>query len=111
MGEEHDRDRIAGLPRALDHGRRCRNDDVDIRADKFGRQRGHLLDTVGPAEHEYDVLAFGVAELAQAVPQRLHSAHPGGSRPEVKKADLCGFCGLLRARRERPRRRHAAERG
>jgi hypothetical protein len=52
MGEEHDRNRIGGLPRGLNHGRRRPNYDIDIQADQFGGQFGHLPDAVGPAEHE-----------------------------------------------------------
>ena len=60
-----------------------REDDVGIRADQLGRQLRQLVDRFRPPELNENVLAFDVAELAQAGPQRRDpvGASSGGTKP------------------------------
>jgi hypothetical protein len=97
--------RLAGS----NHGRRRREDDVDVHAHQFGRELRQLLYRLRPAKLDDDVLALDVAEVAQARPQRLHPARASRSGPEIQVSDPSDFCRLLRARRVRPRRRRATE--
>ena len=71
MDGEHDGDRLGRLSGGLHLGRRHREDDVDIHADQLGRQLRQLLDRFRPPELDDNVLAFDIAEFAQAGPQRL----------------------------------------
>src|SRR5262249_55020685 len=61
--------------------------------------------------HQNDVGALGVAALVQALAKRVDK-RPRLGRVELadhQQADAPDFCWLLRARRERPRRRRTAE--
>ena len=101
---------LGRLPGRLDHGRRRREDDVDIHAHQFGRESRELLDRIRPAKFNDEVLALDPSEIAQARPLCLHPARSGGSGPEIEITDVNDFCRLLRARRERPHRQAAEQR-
>src|SRR5262249_10648946 len=90
-------------------GRRRREDDVDIHADQFGREFRQLLDAFRPAELNDNVLALDVAVIAQSRPQRLDPTCRSRSGGETQEPDARDLRRLLRTRRERPRRRRAAE--
>src|SRR5262249_53786294 len=66
-----------------------------------------LLDALRPAELDDNALALDVAEIAQPRPQRFHLARSRGSGGEMQIPDPSNLCRLC-ARRERPRRRRAA---
>ena len=109
MDGEHDGDRFGRLPGGLDLGRRSREDDVDIHADQLGRKFRQLVDLFRPPELNDNVLALDIAEVAQARPQCLHPwrvSRGGGGTEEADPSNRR----LLRARRERPRRRAAEKR-
>src|SRR5215831_2499298 len=77
-----------------------------MHADKLSRQRGQLIDVLRPLPFDDDVGAFDVAEVTQARPQPLTC---GTLEGKTKKPDGPQLRRLLRARRERPRSRTAAE--
>src|SRR5262245_24343798 len=64
--------------------------------------------TIGPTIFDRDVLAFDVATFAQTLSKRIEIVGIRRSRRAVEKPDD-GDPRLLRPRRERPRRRGAAE--
>jgi hypothetical protein len=64
---KHDGDRLRCLSCWLNHRRIHREDDVDIHTHKFGDELRELLSAVGPSELDDNVLALGVAEVAQAL--------------------------------------------
>jgi hypothetical protein len=56
------------LSGGLDHGRRRREDDVNVHAHKFGRESRKLVNVIGPSKFNDDILALHPAEVAQAGP-------------------------------------------
>src|SRR5262245_26374622 len=107
---EHDGDR-----RRCILGRKCCgeasgcDDHRDLPANKLGRKVGESLHLLGPAVVDRHVLALDIAGFFEALAK---SAQPLGNhfrRSDLEKPDH-RHRRLLRARRERPRRRHAAER-
>jgi hypothetical protein len=62
------RDRLGRLSGGLHLSRRSREDDVDIHANQLSRQLRQLVDRFRPPELDDNVLAFDIAELAQAGP-------------------------------------------
>src|SRR5262249_13288035 len=105
---KHDWDRLGALPGGLHLGRRHREDDVDIHAEELRYQPGQLIGRFRPPELDGNVLAFDIAELAQAGAQRLDPVRISRCRTMSQEADVRDFC-VLRTRYERPRSRRAAE--
>ena len=113
MGREHYGDRRGQVPDRPDLRRGRREDEVDRQAHQLGGHLRQLVDRCREPELNDQVLAFDIAEVAQAGPQRLDSASVsrGGTQPqEPEPRDLAR---RLRARRQRPRHRgrRAAEQG
>src|SRR5262249_50631139 len=65
--------------------------------------------TIRPAVFEPHILTFDVPGFFQALMNRRHILHVRRGRRRAKKPDHW-HCGLLRARRDRPRRRAAEQR-
>src|SRR5262249_15228110 len=83
-----------------------RDDDGNTLANQIGRQTWQSVELVlGPAVFDRDVLAFGIACLLQSLQK---SARSLGRRHRAEKADY-RHRRLLRAYRERPRRRCASK--
>jgi len=108
MVGEHNGDRLGRLARGLDHGRSRREDDVDIHAHQFGREFGQLLDPVRPTELDCNFV-IRIAGLTQSLTDCSYQVSRLFSSRWSEKSDDWNRL-LLRARRERPRRRAANER-
>ena len=68
------------------------------------------FDALCPTELDVNVLAFDVTQFSKPHPQCLHAGRGSSSGAERQVADTRYFGRLLlRARRERPRRRRATE--
>ena len=80
MGGKHNWDRLGRLLGSLHVGRRHREYDVNIHADQVGRQLRQLVNRFRPSELNDNILAFDMAELAQADPRRLD---PASSRRQI----------------------------
>ena len=50
---------------------------------QFGGEARKLVNVVGPAKFNHDIFALDPAEIAQARPQRLHSARASGRGREI----------------------------
>src|SRR5262249_29906980 len=86
-----------------------RDDHCDLSVNQFGRQLRQSVDLIlGPAVFDGRVLALDVADLLYALAELAHAVRQPVRRPAVEKSDH-RHRRLLRARRERPRRRRAAE--
>src|SRR5262249_19168313 len=104
-----DRDALRCTLRGADRSGAANYDDINLRPQQVADQRGYRVDIVPVmAKLVGDVAPFDITKVA-------HPAHEflaewivaGGSRPDVP--DTRRLPRLLRACRERPRRRHAAE--
>jgi hypothetical protein len=115
-GGETKLDGIAARRNDDRQGRHCGLHGTDLNIDRAGKDHSHLTAneiggqlrkpielSVCPAEFDRYVLAFDIAGFVQAAPERGHEMRVGSGRPSAEKADHR----LLRARRERPRRRAA----
>src|SRR5262245_22925966 len=102
MDGEYNGYRFGRLSSSLDHGRRLREDNVNIDADELGREACELVDILCPSKLQDDVLAVDVAELPQSAAQGLQPARLGRRRGKTKEADARDRR-LLRPRRQRPR--------
>src|SRR6516164_986356 len=92
-------------------GGRCinRGDYVHSLATEFSRQsRQSFVAVVGPAVFDYQVFALDIADLAKPFTKSEHQARVGLCRGGMKKSNHRSRR-LLRARRERPRRRTAKQ--
>src|SRR5262249_61815860 len=79
-------------------------------ANQFGREHWHSIDlTLGPAVFDRHVLALDIAALLEALAERAQVACRRVWRSAVKEPNH-RHRGLLRARRERPRRRAGQQR-
>jgi hypothetical protein len=86
-----------------------RGDDGHPRLDEIGsHRRQSIVSTVGPAIRDRDIPALNETCLAEASAVRSYLTRETFRRPAVEKADH-RHRRLLRARRERPRCRNAAE--
>src|SRR5438132_2622705 len=104
-----DRDALRCALRGADRSGAADYDDIDLRPQQIADQRGYRFDIITiMAKLVGDVAPFDITEVA-------HPAHEflaewivaRGSGPDVP--DTRRFARLLRARRERPRKRRAAE--
>src|SRR5262245_34121126 len=105
-----DRDALRCALRGADRSGAADYDDIDLRPQQIADQRGYRFDIIAKmAKLVGDVAPIDITEVA-------HPAHEflaewivaRGSRPDVR--DTRRLPGLLRARRERPRRRAAEQR-
>src|SRR5262249_16253571 len=110
MSSEHYWDRIGHLSSYLNLSRRRRKNEVDIHTGEIGRQFPQLLCCFRPAKLDHNVFSLGVSEVAQPPTQRLYPIRPGRRGPKAQESNSEASRRLLRARRQRPRRR-TAERG
>ena len=86
-----------------------RGDHGHLAADQIGHQRRQaIVLALQPVVLDRHVLAFDVAGFVEAFAERGHKARGGIGRPASDKPDHRQRR-LLRARRERPSRRRAAE--
>ena len=89
--------------------RRRREDYVDPSLDQVGRQCGQPINFIlGPAGDDSHVLALDIACPSETLAKSAQTVHHSIRGPGVEDADH-RHRRLLRARRERPRRRRAAE--
>ena len=102
MPHEDDGNRSGRPPGGLDLGRRGREDDIDLHAGQLGGRFVHLLDRARPSELDDQVLAFDIAQFAQACSQHLDSG-PRGRVAEAQESETRALGLLLRARKPRPR--------
>src|SRR5262245_20287706 len=87
-----------------------RYDHIDVELHQFGGEvREAVVSALGPPIVDDNVLALLVSELTKARSQRVNSAPEPSVREHAEKADTIGLPVLLRARRERPPGRRAAE--
>ena len=88
---------------------RCDNDS-DLPAHQLGRQcrQPSSSSSLGPAIFDRDVPALDIAHFAQSLTECRHE-HLRWPSAIPSRKPITGTCRLLRARRERPRRRRAAE--
>jgi hypothetical protein len=86
------------------------HDDVDIEPHQFRRQgRQLVIPCLGPSELDHNILAFGVAEVAQPGAKGSNARGMPRRGDKTQIPDI-GDLRPLRARRERPRRRAAEQR-
>ena len=109
-GEDH-RDRRG---RSLGGERRgsapCRQEHRDVQADELRREPGQLrIAPLRPAERDRDVAPLDEAGFGQAFAERRDDGRRLARRPAAQEADRRRGR-LLRARRQRPRRRGAKPR-
>src|SRR5262245_54275880 len=91
-------------------GRAGRSDNGDATADEVSHERRQSIDLIfAPAVYDRDVLALDIAAILEATVKSAKTVRVRVRRLAVEKPDH-RHRRLLRARRERPRRR-AAERG
>src|SRR5262249_25593881 len=85
-------------------------DHVDLAADQIGRQsRQSIVTTVRPAIFDRHVLPRDVAGFTEALPEWRQVLFVLVSRPAIEDPDY-RYRGLLRPRRNRPRRRATEQR-
>src|SRR5262245_45090246 len=109
IDQEYDRGgrgcRLGGHYRRLAAG--C--DDRDLALDELGGERRQLIVAAArPTIHDGEVAAFDKSRLLEAQPECVEVRRERSGRSATEKSDHRGR--LLRARRERPRRRAAEER-
>ena len=98
------------LPRGLARSRR--DNDIDFEPDELGRDLGEALAaSLRPAILDRDGAALDPAEFAQPLHKSGDPWALGRRRGRAQEPDGRQLARLLRARRERPRRRRAAEQG
>ena len=96
------------LPRGLRGSRR--DNDIDLEPDELGRDLGEALAaSLRPAILDRDGAALDPAEFAQSLHKSGDPFARGRRRARAQEPDGRQLPRLLRARRERPRRRRAAE--
>src|SRR5262249_38124608 len=107
---EHD-----GDGRCCAFGRECcgeasgRDDHCDLPANQLARQLRQLFDPLGPAVVDRYVLALDIACLSETLAKRAQTLDNRLGRSDFEKP-YHRHRRLLRARRERPRRRAAEQR-
>jgi hypothetical protein len=85
------------------------DDHVHLAANQIGGQRWQsIVSILGPAVFDRDILALQIAGLFQPLPDGLYAESVSLRRSGKEQADH-RHRRLLRARRERPRRRAAEE--
>ena len=100
---------VAALAASAAGGTAGRGDHGDLPANQIGRQRRQSIELiVGPAILDRHVLALDKAGLLQALAECAQAIRERVGRCGVEEPDH-RHRRLLRARRERPRRRRAAE--
>jgi len=83
---------------------------IDLESDELGRDLGKAFGApVRPANLDCDVSALGPVEFTQPLHKSGGPWAPGRRRGRAQEPDGFQLCWLLRARRERPRGRRAAE--
>ena len=87
MAREHDRDRFGCGECGCRFERGQGYNDVRASADEVRSKRRHLIGRCRPAELEDQVLAFHVANIAQAGSQRLYARRNACGRRRTEKAD------------------------
>ncbi len=86
------------------------HDDVDIEPHQFRRQgRQLVIPSLGPSELDHNILAFGVAEVAQPGAKGSNARGMPRRGDKTQIPDMGDLRPLLRARCGRPHRRRAAE--
>jgi hypothetical protein len=120
-GDDAGPDRFAA--RGHDHGNRfggilgrhhrrrpAGHDQIDVQMKQFGYElRVTLGASVGRTVVQDEILPLDVAKLAQTLSQGIEIGGIGRCRGRLQHTDTIDPAGLLRARRERPRCRRAAE--
>src|SRR5262249_33779808 len=110
MGREHDWDRLCRPSCRLYFSRRGREDNIDIRVGQLASKLMQQFDALCPTELDENVLAFDITQFSESRPHGTEAGCGGSSGAERQVADTRYFGRLLlRACRERPRRRSAAE--
>src|SRR6266487_483787 len=98
LHRKNDGDR-AGRPAGwLDLGRGGRKDDVDLHTGQLCGCFAHLLDRARPSELDDEVLAFDIAEIAQARPKSLYPVHRSSGGAETQESQARNLGLLLCAR-------------
>src|SRR5215472_9652180 len=109
-GNKGDRDRRGCRLGSGRRGGRTRGDYGDLSANKFGRQlRQSIVLVLGGAVDDCYVLALHIADVFEAQAECAQTVGHRGRRSGVEQPNH-RHCWLLRARRERPRRRAAEQR-
>jgi hypothetical protein len=86
------------------------HNDVDIEPHQFRRQgRQLIIPSLGPAELDHNILAFGVAEVAQPGAKGSNARGMPRRGDKTQIPDMGDFRPLLRPRRQRPHRSRASE--
>src|SRR5262245_15230992 len=86
------------------------DNDIDLESHELGEDFGRALAaSFAPAIEDAHVATFDPAELAQPLDESIGPLPLSRSRVRAEKSDR-GQCRLLRARRQRPRRRAAEQR-
>src|SRR5262245_19011189 len=84
-------------------------DDIDLQTDQLSGKLGKLLLTCSRmTKCDCNVVSFNQTQLAKRLRKRLHTRCCGRRRSRPQYSNLC-HRRLLRSRRQRPRRRGAAE--
>src|SRR5262245_63366674 len=87
-----------------------RENDIDLEPDQFGGDLGEALAAaLRPANLNRDVATFHPTEFAQTLHECGEPLALDQGRGGAQESDGRQLAGLLRARRERPRSRRAAE--
>src|SRR5215472_11831701 len=109
---KHQWDRPGCIPQVTSGTVPHADQDIDIQRNEFGRHAFKLFGYfIGESMFKCDVAAFGVAESSKAIRQCVEIWPFFLSVCRVPKNPDCRkFSGLLRARRERPRRRTTEQR-
>src|SRR5262249_28039592 len=108
---EHDRDDRCRLLCRDDCWGCCRNNDIDLELDKLGRDLDEpLAASLRPAILDRNIAIFNPTELAQPLHKASARLALGKKRGRAQEPDDRQLARLLRARRERPRRRAAEKR-
>ena len=107
---EHDRDDRCRLLCREDAGGAVRDNDIDLEPDELGGDLGEALAaSLRPAILDRDGATLDPTEFAQPLHESGDPLAVGRRRARAQEPDGRQLAGLLRARRERPRRRRAAE--
>ena len=97
---------VAALAASADRGTSGRDDHGDLPANQFGRQRRQPIELIlGPAVFDRHVLALDIAGLLQALAKCAQTVRVIASGDRGVEEPDHRHRRLLRARRERPRRR------